>query len=93
MCFLAWLIAGDLVSVPGRAHLVGHACHLLLELAVARPALGVGDRLCGLRDLGHLGLASTAHVRGALIVLYLGVVAWWISIPPRTIVPGGRKSR
>ena len=54
---------GGLVSVPGRAHLVGHSRHLLLELAMARPALGFGDCICGLRDLGYLVRASKAHVR------------------------------
>src|SRR5262249_11152210 len=55
---------GGLVSVPGRAHLVGHSRHLLLELAMARPAPGFGDCICGLRALGQLARASKAHVNG-----------------------------
>ena len=48
---------------------------------MGRDAFGAGGSLCGVHDLGHLVFASAAHVRMA-IVLFLGVVAWWISIRP-----------
>ncbi len=37
--------------------------------------------------------SSRRHMSALAIVSFLGVVAWWISIPPRTIATGDRKSR
>src|SRR5262249_5847550 len=53
-----------LVSVPDGTHPLGDPCHLLLDLAMARTALGFGNRLCRLRGRGHLGCAGTTHVCG-----------------------------
>ena len=60
---------------------MGYPRHLLLELALGWPALGVGNRLYGVRGLGCLGVPQR-RMSMALIVLYLGVIAWWISISP-----------
>ena len=89
-----WLVDGDdLVSVPGRAHRVGYPCHLLLELAVDWPALGVGNRLCGVRDLGCLGVAATAHVHAPWSCCISAWSRGGYPSRPRTTVNGGRKSR
>src|SRR6476661_10215778 len=53
---------GTLASLPGAPHRLGHAGYLLFESAVAPAAPGVGSGLCGVRDLGPLVFAPSAHV-------------------------------
>ena len=38
-------------------------------------------------------LSRRRRITVALVVLFLGVVAWWIAIQPSHDRPGGRKSR
>ena len=48
---------------------------------MGRAAPGVGGGLCGVRGLG-LWLSRRRRMSVVFLVLFLGVVAWWISIPP-----------
>ena len=38
-------------------------------------------------------MSDKRHMSTVAALLFLGVVAWWIAIPPRTIVTGVRKWR
>ena len=77
---LGWVTRGNLVSLPGPAHRVGHPGHLLFESAVGVAALALAIAFAAFA-IWALWLSRPRRTI-AFTVLFLGVVAWWISIAP-----------
>ena len=71
---------------------MGHPGHLLLELAVGWPAPGLAIAFAAFA-IWAVWVSPRRRMSMAVVVLYLGVVAWWISISPSHDRNGGRKSR
>ena len=55
-------------------------------------APGAGGGLRGVR-VWALWFSRRRRMSVAFVVLYLGVVAWWVAIPPSHDRDGGRRSR
>ena len=77
---VGWLIAG--VWFLCRALLIAWATLAIYysNLPWAGLRLALAARLCGVCDLGRLAVASTGACPLSSSALFLGVVAWWISI-------------
>jgi hypothetical protein len=67
--------------VPRAVHRLGRLGHLLFKSAVGRGSPGTSGGLYGVPNLGSLVFALAAQSAVAA-VLFLCVVAWWITIPP-----------
>ena len=75
-----FLIVG-MVSVLGHAHHVGHSGDLLLKPAVGRATSGIGGVFAAFAIWARW-LSRQRRMSVVVIVLFLGVVVWWITIAP-----------
>ena len=77
---LGWLIAG-VWFLCQAAHRLGHAGHLLFESAVAALRLALAVAFAAFA-IWACWFSRRRRMSAVFIALFLGVVAWWISIPP-----------